>query len=83
MKRLDTLCLLYEVLYDLRLSCSTEDFTTTLSKRGVCSKRLREKFGPRPQDKTSREAPIALVCMIAYNVAVTDPPVVEVFEPTC
>lgn len=43
-KRLDTLRLSYEVLYNLRLSCSTEDFLTTLSQRGVHSKKLREKL---------------------------------------
>ena len=43
-KRLDTLSLSYEVLCELRRSCSTEDFMRRLSQRGVRSRKLREKL---------------------------------------
>lgn len=43
-KRLDALSLTYEVLCELRQSCSTEEFMTTLFQRGVRSRKLRERL---------------------------------------
>ena len=43
-KRLDSLNLSYDVLCEIRVSCSGEDFQKTLLQRGVRSKKLREKL---------------------------------------